>query len=92
MQAHAGKGTARSKQLTQQRRKEAGLWLRELREERGMSQRELADRVGVEVYTFISQVEQGRGVVPQDRYLLWAAALEVEPDEFVRRLTSYYDP
>lgn len=92
MRAHGQKRTARSKQLTQQRRKEAGLWLRELREERGMSQRELADRVGVEVYTLISQLEQGRGVIPQDRYLLWAAALEVEPGEFVRRLTSYYDP
>src|SRR5262245_44133442 len=41
------------KQLRQTLRKEAGRWLRELREERGLSQRELAKKVGVEVYTLI---------------------------------------
>jgi transcriptional regulator with XRE-family HTH domain len=72
-------------------RKEAGRWLRELREMRGLSQRELADKVGAEVYTLISQLEQGRGRIPRDRYLVWAEALEIEPGEFVRRLTNYYD-
>src|SRR5262245_40179708 len=59
---------------------------------KGLSQRELADKVGVEVYTLISQLESGRGLIPQDRQLLWADALEVEPHEYVRRLASYYDP
>jgi hypothetical protein len=35
------------KQLAQQRRKEAGLWLRKLRERRGLSQRELAEAKAV---------------------------------------------
>jgi transcriptional regulator with XRE-family HTH domain len=91
MPGHGQKRSVTPKQLTQQR-KEAGHWLRELREERGMSQRELADRVGVQVYTVISQLENGRGFIPEDRYLLWAEALEVEPREFIRRLTAYYDP
>jgi transcriptional regulator with XRE-family HTH domain len=73
-------------------RKEAGRWLRELREMRGLSQRELADKVGVEFYTLISQLEHGRGLIPPDRYLVWADALEIEPGEFIRRLTYYYDP
>lgn len=80
------------KRLTRQLRKEAGRWLRELREKRGLSQRELAKKVGVEYYTLISQLEHGRGFIPQDRYLVWADALEIERGEFVRRLTSYYDP
>ena len=71
--------------------KEAGRWLHELREKRGLSQRELADAVGAEVYTLISQLEHGRGLIPQDRYVVWADALEIERGEFVRRLTSYYD-
>jgi transcriptional regulator with XRE-family HTH domain len=82
----------RSTKLTQKLRTEAGGWLRQLREKRGLSQRELAERVGAEYYTFISQLENGRGRIPPDRYLVWAAALHVEPRAFVRTLMSYYDP
>jgi len=77
---------------TQSRRKRAGAWLRELREKRGLSQRELARRVGAEFYTFISQIEHGRGRIPPDRYLAWATALQIEPREFVRELMWYDDP
>lgn len=77
-------------QLTKQRRKEAGAWLRKLREQRGLSQRELARAVGAEVYTLISQLEHGRGFITQDRYHLWADALGIELPEFARTLTSYY--
>jgi transcriptional regulator with XRE-family HTH domain len=80
------------KQRKQLLRKEAGRWLRELREKRGLSQRELAEKVGAEVYTLISQLEHGRGLIPQDRYLVWAEALEIAPREFIQRLTSYYSP
>jgi DNA-binding XRE family transcriptional regulator len=73
-------------------RKQAGRWLHELRENCGLSQSELAAKVGAEYYTFISQLETGRGRIPPDRYLVWASALNVEPQEFVRTLMSYYDP
>jgi transcriptional regulator with XRE-family HTH domain len=73
-------------------RQEAGRWLRELREQRGLSQRNLADRVGAEYYTFISQIEAGRGRIPPDRYLEWARALKVEPKLFVQTLMRFYDP
>jgi transcriptional regulator with XRE-family HTH domain len=82
----------RSTKLTQKLRNQAGVWLRELREKRGLSQREMAEKVGAEYYTFISQLENGRGRIPPDRYLVWAAALGVEPRAFVRTLMSYYDP
>lgn len=51
-----------------ERRREAGVWLRQLREERGFTQRQLAERVGIEYYTFVSQIEAGRGRIPADRY------------------------
>jgi transcriptional regulator with XRE-family HTH domain len=76
----------------QNRRKRTGEWLRELREKRGLSQRELARRVGAEFYTFISQLEHGWGHVPPDRYLVWATALQIEPQEFVRGLMQHDDP
>jgi transcriptional regulator with XRE-family HTH domain len=73
-------------------RQHAGRWLRELREARGLSQRGLADRVSAEYYTFISQLEAGRGRIPPDRYTAWATALGVEPKIFVQTLMRYYDP
>lgn len=76
----------------QKLRREAGRWLKELREARGMTQRQLAERVGVDYYTFISQLEVGRGRIPPDRYERWAHALGVSPADFVRNLLRFYDP
>jgi transcriptional regulator with XRE-family HTH domain len=73
-------------------RKETGLWLKELREKRGLSQRQMAEKVGGNYYTFISQLESGRGRIPPDRYLVWAEVLGVEPEFFVRNLLRSYDP
>ena len=73
------------KEQAQLLRKETGRWLRELREKRGLSQRELAEKVGAEVYTLISQLEHGRGRIPPVRYLVWAEALQIEPSELARR-------
>ena len=69
-----------------------GQWLKELREARGLSQRQLAYKVGVEYYTFISQLECGHGRIPPDRYRMWAAALDIEASYFVRLLMHFYDP
>lgn len=75
-----------------QLRREGGRWLRDLREAAGLSQRQLAERVGAEYYTFISQLETGRGRIPPDRYRDWAAAFDADPRDFVRELLRYYDP
>lgn len=68
------------------------MYLRRLRERRGLSQRELAKLVGVQYYTFISQLENGRGRIPPDSYRVWARALKVNCRSFVRVLLSFYDP
>jgi transcriptional regulator with XRE-family HTH domain len=81
-----------SSHSTHRLRFKAGRWLRELRNEHGLSQRELARLVGVREAAFISQLENGKGRIPPDRYLIWADALGVEPREFARKLMSYYDP
>jgi transcriptional regulator with XRE-family HTH domain len=82
----------RSDPNVQELRREAGSWLRELREDRGMSQRQLAAQLGSDYYTFISQLETGRGRIPPDRYEQWAEALGVPATVFVKRLMQYYDP
>lgn len=76
----------------QQLRREGGRWLKQCRESAGLSQRELAQRVGAEYYTFISQLETGRGRIPPDRYHTWAEALNVPPKEFVKNVLRFYDP
>ena len=73
-------------------RKDAGSWLREKRCALGLSQRELAAKVNMEYYTFISQIEAGRGRVPSERYEDWAKALEIDPRDFAINLMKYYDP
>src|ERR1700680_4933347 len=73
-------------------RHEAGRCLKQLREARGLSQRQLAAAVGVEYYTFISQLECGHGRIPPDRYRIWANMLGVELKHFVQTLMQYYDP
>lgn len=76
----------------QELRKEAGRWLKARREEAGLSQRDLAAQVGAEYYTFISQLETGRGRIPPDRYEAWAKALGIDAKAFVTEILKYYDP
>src|ERR1700674_2603847 len=76
----------------QELRREGGRWLKEQRERAGLSQRQLAERVGAEYYTFISQLETGRGRIPPDRYTVWAESLGLPARELVRHLLRYYDP
>jgi transcriptional regulator with XRE-family HTH domain len=85
---HFARATPNAKQL----RKDAGIWLRELRQRAGLSQIELAGRLELKYYTFISQIETGYGRVPTESMEAWAKALGVKPTEFARRLLSFYDP
>ena len=87
-----GNPQKRSASQVQDLRREGGRWLKDLRESAGLSQRQLAARVGADYYTFISQLETGRGRIPPDRYIDWARALEVNEREFVRGLLKFYDP
>ena len=80
--------TADAKQL----RKQAGRWLQEQRKTAGLSQIQLAEKLGLKYYTFVSQVENGFGRVPSDSMEAWALALGLVPADFARQLLSYYDP
>lgn len=75
-----------------EQRATCGLWLKALRESQGLSQRDLADRLSLDYYTFISQLENGRGKIPAHRYAEWATALGQEPKAFVKTLLRYYEP
>ncbi|MGI6246018.1 MAG: helix-turn-helix domain-containing protein [Pseudochelatococcus sp.] len=73
-------------------RQAVGQWLKRQREAAGLSQRELARILKFEYYTFISQLENGRGRIPPSRYRDYAAALGVDEKSFVKTLLMFYDP
>jgi transcriptional regulator with XRE-family HTH domain len=84
--------SARAEPAAKILRKQAGTWLKERRKDAGLSQVELAQRLGLKYYTFISQVENGFGRVPTDTMEAWAAALGISAPDFARQLLVYYEP
>jgi ribosome-binding protein aMBF1 (putative translation factor) len=74
------------------RKEEAGKWLQEQRRNSGLSQKDLANKIGLKYHTFISQVENGFGRVPSSSMGKWARALGISPALFARHLLAYYDP
>jgi transcriptional regulator with XRE-family HTH domain len=77
---------------TRQNRERAGSWLRELREEAGLTQLDLARRLHLKYYAFVSQVETGFSRVPTNKLEAWAQTLHVDPSLFARELISFYEP
>ena len=73
-------------------RKQAGDWLKQKRSDAGLSQVDLAARLALKYYTFISQVENGFSRVPTDLMHAWATQLGLEPAAFARHLLVYYEP
>jgi transcriptional regulator with XRE-family HTH domain len=87
-----GNPQKRSSAEVRELRKAGGRWLKELRLAAGLSQSQMAARVGADYYTFISQLEIGRGRVPTERYIDWAQALGIPKREFVKGILKHYDP
>lgn len=81
-------GVAESKTM----RRKAGAYLRSLREERGLTQRDVAEKLGYDYYTMISQVETGAARLPPEDVLAWAAIYGIDASEMARRLLYFYDP
>ena len=73
-------------------RRRGGRWLSSLRESAGLSQRDLARLIDIEYYTFISQIEIGRGRIPTEKYAVWAKALNVDVNAFIVQVLQYYEP
>ena len=73
-------------------RRKAGIWLKTLREEAGLTQIDLARRLGFKYYAFVSQVETGLSRVPTEKLERWAQALGADPGKFTKQLISFYEP
>ena len=73
-------------------RKEGGLFLKALRQHRGLTQREIAEALNINYYTMIAQIEAGSARMPPDHFLGYAKVLGVSPELFIKKLMAYYDP
>ena len=73
-------------------RRRAGTWLKGLRAAAGLTQLELANRLGFKYYAFVSQVEIGFARLPTEKIEAWAKEVGVDPAWFAWRLLSYYEP
>jgi transcriptional regulator with XRE-family HTH domain len=80
------------KRASSPERRRAGTWLKGLREAAGLTQLELADRLGFKYYAFVSQVEIGVARLPTEKIEAWAKAVGVNPAWFARRLLAHYEP
>lgn len=75
-----------------QLRRDFGQWLKAHRERRSITQARMAEILGLRYFTFVSQVENGLGRIPQDLYRPWAEALEVEAKDFAAMALAHLEP
>lgn len=73
-------------------RANAGDYVKKIRIEQEMTQRDLAEALNLKYYTFISQLENGQGRLPPNLTVRMAIALNQDPKEFALKMLSYYDP
>ncbi|MFC5039070.1 helix-turn-helix domain-containing protein [Tianweitania sediminis] len=68
------------------------MYLKELREAIGLSQREIASLAGFEYYTFVSQIETGAAKLPPAQMKRYAEIVKASPREFAITLLRHYEP
>ncbi|SFZ81623.1 hypothetical protein SAMN02983003_0600 [Devosia enhydra] len=73
-------------------RKQAGAFLKKARTDAEVTQMELAQAIGAQYYTIISQIEAGKARLPPDKTMIVAQRLGWKPRAFYQRLMQYYDP
>jgi len=73
-------------------RRALGRVLKAWREEKGLTQADVAASLGLKYYSFISQVENGIGRIPQTLYGPWADAVGVDRETFAWTALAALEP
>jgi transcriptional regulator with XRE-family HTH domain len=73
-------------------RKEAGEYLKKVREKAEVTQMALSKELGWDYYTLVSAIETGKATVPPDLMAKWAKAVNVDIYDFAKTLLRYYEP
>lgn len=77
---------------TKARRRRLGVILKKYRNAAGLTQKELSKQLGLDYYTFVSQIEGGSARIPPEMFLPWAKALGLDPADFAKVILQYYEP
>ena len=83
---------ALSENRVQKNAENIGTILKDAREKAGFTQKALADAIGLEYYTMISQMERGYVTVPVTLWHPLALSLGLDPVEFSLRCLLSYQP
>jgi transcriptional regulator with XRE-family HTH domain len=73
-------------------RKQAGTYLKGLRAQASLTQREVSIGLNMKYYTMVAQMEAGTARVPPESYTAYAEVLGVDAQTFTIRLMEYNDP
>ncbi len=73
-------------------RRYLGTWLKKKRDEAGLTQTELAKKLGLKLHTSVSQVENGIGRIPQSLYHRWAFELGIDAEVFAITVIEHMEP
>jgi transcriptional regulator with XRE-family HTH domain len=73
-------------------RRRGGHLLRQRRNFLGLTQQQLAERVDLEPYTLVDQLESGIGRIEPYEYQKWAEALELPLHKLVAEVLRHVDP
>lgn len=72
--------------------KHAGAWLQELRERRGLTQRQAAEAFGFNTHQQLSSIERGNNRLPVDKLELCSDIYGVDRKTLVKTLMRWYSP
>ncbi|WP_363324016.1 helix-turn-helix transcriptional regulator [uncultured Bradyrhizobium sp.] len=73
-------------------RRRGGALLRRRRLLLGLTQRQIAELVGIHPYTIVAQLESGIGRIEPNQYQRWADALKLPLRVFVSEVLRHLDP
>lgn len=73
-------------------RRQLGTILKSWRENKPLTQADLAAALGLKYYSFVSQVENGLGRIPQNLYIPWADALGIDHKTFCWCVLAHVEP
>lgn len=77
---------------SQMLRRKGGRYLKELRIAAGLTQREVAEALGMKHYTFVSQMEAGKGRLPTDLYQDFADVVGIDVKNLAKNCLKFWDP
>lgn len=82
---------AKKKKVDSENRWEFGQFLKRCRNSKGYTQPQMAEAVGQNYFTVISQIENGSGKIPTTDIHLWAEALGVPTPDLAKAYVKAYD-